>query len=136
MSSPRATIILVLAVIGLALALTPVVLHAGFGIEVWPLTRLSPTVPAVDGGMAVAAELLTGSVALWSLIRDNKTFQIPSLQQRGKSMGIVRLDDSLADLVRAGKVTLEEARAFADAPDELAQSLAGPRPNLAPRKAG
>ena len=35
-------------------------------------------VPAADGkGMVAAAELLPGSVALWSLIRDNKTFQIP-----------------------------------------------------------
>ncbi len=51
-------------------------------------------------------------------------------------MGIVRLDDSLADLVRAGQVTLEEARTFAEAPEELAQTLAGARTNAAPRKVG
>ena len=50
MSSRTATIVLALALAGLALALTPVVLHAGFGIEVWPLTRLSPA-PPVDGGL-------------------------------------------------------------------------------------
>jgi len=60
--------------------------------------------PTADGkGMVVAAELLPGSVALWSLIRDNKTFQIPSLQQRGKGFGIMRLDESLAiSCARAG----------------------------------
>ena len=50
MPNRAATIILVLTFTSLALALTPVVLHAGFGIEVWPLTRLSPA-PPVDGGL-------------------------------------------------------------------------------------
>ena len=49
MSSRRTTIILMLAATGLSLLLTLVVLHAGFGVEVWPLTRLAPTVPTVDG---------------------------------------------------------------------------------------
>ncbi|MEO7096306.1 MAG: twitching motility protein, partial [Polyangiales bacterium] len=70
-------------------------------------------------GMVGAAEVLPGSIALWNLIRDNKTFQIPSLQQRGKSIGIIRLDDSLADLVRSGKTTLETALYYAEDPDEL-----------------
>jgi twitching motility protein PilT len=84
--------------------------------------------PAADGnGMVAAAELLTGSVALWSLIRDNKTFQIPSLQQRGKGLGITRLDESLADLVRGGRVTREVALAYAESPDELEAVLAGKR---------
>ncbi|MBI4955157.1 MAG: PilT/PilU family type 4a pilus ATPase [Myxococcales bacterium] len=74
-------------------------------------------VPTTKGGLAVAAELLPGSVPLWNLIRDARTFQIPSLQQRGKALGIVRLDDSLAELVRAGTCTLAAAKAFAEAAD-------------------
>jgi len=58
--------------------------------------------------------------------RSPRTFQIPSLQQRGKGLGIVRLDDSLAELVQSGKVTLEAAQTLAEAPDELA-SAARPR---------
>lgn len=86
-------------------------------------------VPAADAGAMVAAvELLPGSIALWSLIRDNKTYQIPSLQQRGKGFGIVRLDDSLADLVRAGRVTRPVALAMAENPDELDAVLSGKRP--------
>ena len=84
--------------------------------------------PAADGrGMAAAVELLTGSVALWSLIRDGKTYQIPSLQQRGKGFGIVRLDESLIDLVRAGRVTREAAMAVAESPDEVDGILTGKR---------
>ena len=86
-------------------------------------------VRGVDGSRVLAAaEVLPGSVALWNLIRENKTYQIPSLQQRGKSLGIVRLDDSLGDLVRGGKVTLDEARNYAEAPDELTFAITGQRP--------
>ena len=77
-------------------------------------------VPSVDRkSLHAAAELLPGSTSLWALIRDNRTFQIPSLQQRGKALGIVRLDESLADLVREGKVSLEVAKEAAEAPQEL-----------------
>jgi twitching motility protein PilT len=84
--------------------------------------------PAANGrGMVAAVELLPGSVALWSLIRDNKTYQIPSLQQRGKGIGIVRLDESLADLVREGRATKAAALAVAESPDDLEGILAGKR---------
>jgi twitching motility protein PilT len=94
-------------------------------------------VRSVDGARVyVAAEVLPGSIALWNLIRENKTYQIPSLQQRGKSLGIVRLDDSLVELVKGGKVTLEEARLYAEAPDELTFSITGQRPAAPTKGAG
>ncbi|HYO72153.1 MAG TPA: PilT/PilU family type 4a pilus ATPase, partial [Archangium sp.] len=89
--------------------------------------------PSADRqGLVAAAELLPGSVALGNLIRDNKTYQIPSLQQRGKSLGIVRFDDSLAELVRSGKTTLELARVYAENPDELETVVTGKRPGAPP----
>ena len=92
-------------------------------------------VRSVDGTRVVAAaEILPGSIALWNLIRDNKTYQIPSLQQRGKALGIVRLDDSLAELVRSGKVTLDEARTLAEAPDELTAAIVGQKPRARHQK--
>jgi twitching motility protein PilT len=84
-------------------------------------------VPATDGKLAAAVELLPGSIPLWSLIRDGKTYQIPSLQQRGKGFGIIRIDDSLADLVKAGRVTLQNAMAVAESPDELDAIVSGKR---------
>jgi len=85
-------------------------------------------VPSTDGKkMVAAAELLPGSIALWTLIRDSKTFQIPSLQQRGKGVGILRLDESLLDLVKSGRVTREAALAVAEHPDELDAILSGKR---------
>ncbi|WP_257453548.1 type IV pilus twitching motility protein PilT [Archangium lipolyticum] len=89
--------------------------------------------PSADGqSLVAAAELLPGSVALGNLIRDGKTYQIPSLQQRGKGLGIVRFDDSLADLVRAGKTTLEIARSYAESPDEVEAMVTGKRPGAPP----
>ena len=86
-------------------------------------------VPTADGkGVVAAVELLPGSIALWSLIRDNKTFQIPSLQQRGKGFGILRLDEGLYDLVKARRITSEAAIAAAEYPEELEAVLAGKRP--------
>jgi twitching motility protein PilT len=80
-------------------------------------------VPTPDKKVVVAAELLPGSIALGTLIRDNKTFQIPSLQQRGKALGIIRLEDSLIDLVKAGKITLEAARAESPEYDKAAKPI-------------
>jgi twitching motility protein PilT len=84
--------------------------------------------PTADGRSLVAAvELLPGSVALWNLIRDSKTYQIPSLQQRGKGVGILRLDEGLADLVKEGRVSREAALAVAENPEELEAVLTGKR---------
>jgi twitching motility protein PilT len=77
-------------------------------------------VPAKDGaGMHAAFEVLPASVPLAAIIRDNKTFQIPSLQQRGKALGIVRLDESLVKLVADDRVSMEAAKAIAEAPQDL-----------------
>ncbi len=94
-------------------------------------------VPSVDRKRVHAAvELLTGTVALWNLIREEKTFQIPSLQQRGRSLGIIRLDDSLAGLVKAGKITQEEGEKFAESPETYLSAVRGPAPPPEPPKPG
>lgn len=80
-------------------------------------------VPTPDKKVVVAAELLPGSIALGTLIRDNKTFQIPSLQQRGRALGIIRLEDSLVELVKAGKITIESARAESPEYDKAAKPI-------------
>jgi twitching motility protein PilT len=74
-------------------------------------------VPTQDGGLVAAAETLPGCVPLWALIRDGRTFQIPSLQQRGKQLGIVRLDEQLQELVRGGRISMDAARFVAESPE-------------------
>ncbi|HTF35646.1 MAG TPA: type IV pilus twitching motility protein PilT [Myxococcota bacterium] len=66
--------------------------------------------PTVDGTRRVPAyELLKVNKAVGNLIRENKTFQIRSILQTGAAQGMGLLDDSIAQLVKAGTVAREEA---------------------------
>ena len=85
-------------------------------------------VPAIGGGVVPAIELVTGVLPLAVLIRDDKLFQLPNLMQRGRSFGMIRFDESLAELVKTGKITEEVAMQFAETKSTLAQSLKGPAP--------
>jgi twitching motility protein PilT len=68
-------------------------------------------VTTTDGSRRVPAlEILIVNPAVSNLIRDEKTFQIKSILQTGRAQGMCTIDDSLAELVRAGTVTREEAR--------------------------
>jgi len=80
--------------------------------------------PTADGaGVVAAVELLTGVLPLAALIRDNKLFQVGSLQQRGRAFGMIRLDDSLAELVRAGRISEDAALRAAENRRELTNVL-------------
>ncbi len=82
-------------------------------------------VPTKDGKITPAIELLTGVLPLAVLIRDNKLFQLPNLMQRGRSLGMIRLDESLIDLVKRGKITEEVAMSYADSKKEMTNALRG-----------
>ena len=74
-------------------------------------------VARADGaGRVPALEVLIATKAVSNLIRENKTFQIRSVLQTGTAHGMVQLDVSLADLVRRGVVTREEALLHAEDP--------------------
>ena len=62
-----------------------------------------------EGGRAAALEILLGNAALASLIREGKTFQIPSIMQTSKSQGMLTMNDSLFRLVKEGVVEAKEA---------------------------
>ena len=82
--------------------------------------------PTADGaGRCVAAEVLVPTPAVRNLIREAKTHQIYSVLQTGASHGMQTMDASLAQLVRAGKVTRQLAESRAHAPEELRRLLAG-----------
>lgn len=71
--------------------------------------------PTIDGsGRALAYELLFVNSAIGTMIRDKKTFQIPSVMQMGRAQGMMTLAQSIAELVRAGKVAPELARKYVD----------------------
>jgi twitching motility protein PilT len=61
------------------------------------------------GGRTAAYEILIGTAPISALIREGKTFQIPSIMQTGKKFGMCTLNDSLVKLVRDRKVDAKEA---------------------------
>ena len=65
--------------------------------------------PKIGGGRVGALEVLIITPAISNLIREGKTFQIPSAMQTGKTHGMVMLNDSLFDLVQKGLVEPRDA---------------------------
>ena len=63
----------------------------------------------IGGGRVAALEVLIVTSAISNLIREAKTFQIPSLMQVGKSIGMVTLNDALMELVNKKLVEPQEA---------------------------
>jgi len=61
-------------------------------------------------GRAVATEVLVTTPAIANLIREGKTYQIPSALQAGRSLGMHTLDQHLADLVNTGQITYVAAQ--------------------------
>ena len=63
----------------------------------------------VGGGRVAALEVLIANGAISNLIREGKTFQIPSMMQVGRAQGMVTLNEALMELVRKSLVTPDEA---------------------------
>jgi twitching motility protein PilT len=67
--------------------------------------------PTVDGSRRVPAlEILLVNIAVSNLIREERVFQLHSVMQTGRSIGMCLFDDSLLELVRAGTISKETAR--------------------------
>lgn len=67
-------------------------------------------IPTIDGmSRAVALEILINTSAVSNLIRENKTFQLPSIMQTSKQVGMQTMDQSLMDLVKQRKISPQEA---------------------------
>jgi len=60
-------------------------------------------------GRCAALEILIANAAVRNLIRESKTFQIPSMIQTGKKYGMQLLDDAIMDLLNKGWISADEA---------------------------
>ncbi len=74
-----------------------------------------------DKSMVLATEILIGTLPLSNLIRDNKTFQIPSMMQTGKSVGMQIMDESILALLQEEKITAQSAMDYANEPKRFTQ---------------
>uniref|UniRef100_UPI0013EA2DE1 type IV pilus twitching motility protein PilT n=1 Tax=Marisediminicola senii TaxID=2711233 RepID=UPI0013EA2DE1 len=60
-------------------------------------------------GRAVATEILVSTPAIANLIREGKTYQIPSALQAGRNVGMQTMDYHLSQLVNTGVVSYDDA---------------------------
>jgi len=82
-----------------------------------------------DGkGRCAVYEVLVATQAIRSLVREGKTFQIPSIIGTSRKDGMQTFDQALAELIQKGAVTLEEAVKVSDAPATLIAKCSQPPP--------
>ena len=81
-------------------------------------------VPTSDGkGRVAAVEIMVGTDAIKNLIRSNKVAQMETTMQGASAQGMVTLYDSLATLVRGGKISYQTALEYSNNPTEMEKKL-------------
>ncbi len=72
-------------------------------------------IPRADGeGQVLATEILVGTIPLAHLIRSQKTYQIPSILQTGRSQGMQSMDDSIMQLLQSKHIMLQTAKEYCE----------------------
>jgi len=66
-------------------------------------------IPRVSGGLIPAYELLINNNAVSNLIREKRTHEINTVIETGSEDGMIDMNRSLAELVRRGEITVENA---------------------------
>lgn len=76
-------------------------------------------VAAVPKGRVPAYEVMLGTTAIKTAVREGKTHQIDSIIQTSQEAGMSTLEHCLASLVKRGKITMETAQSWSLRPEEL-----------------
>ena len=75
-------------------------------------------------GMCPAVEVMLCTPAVRNIIREGRTFEIPNVIDTNRHMGMVSLDNAIAELYFNGLVSREDAIAQAAYPEKLERQLA------------
>ena len=78
-----------------------------------------------NGGRIAAYEIMVNTTSIGSLIRDNKTFRIPSEIQTGAALGMITLDTHLLSLVNRDLIEADEAHEKSQEPLVMREKLLG-----------
>lgn len=79
--------------------------------------------PRISGGLIPAFELLINNEAVANLIREKRTHEINAVVETGTESGMIDMNRSLAELVRRGEVTPENALARALNPKSFSRLI-------------
>lgn len=66
-------------------------------------------IPRIKGGLIPAAEILIANNAVRNLIRENRIQQLNTVIDTSNEEGMISLNRSLAELVKRGEITIEQA---------------------------
>ncbi|MCX6827014.1 MAG: type IV pilus twitching motility protein PilT [candidate division Zixibacteria bacterium] len=80
-------------------------------------------IPRMGGGRVLALEIMVCTPAIRALIRDDKVHQLYSMIQSGQKYGMKTMNQSLAELYTAGKITIADAMGFSSNMQELGEML-------------
>jgi twitching motility protein PilT len=80
-------------------------------------------VPGISTGRYPAVEILMASSGVRSLIRKGEDHQIYSALSTGRSEGMTTMEQSLAEMVRSGKISRDTALAHCFRPEDLRRYL-------------
>lgn len=80
-------------------------------------------IPSGQDGRVAAFEIMIVNAAIRNMIRDGKIPQIDAVIQTGRSQGMVGMDMSLANLVKTGKITREDALMYCVNPEVINRYL-------------
>ena len=80
-------------------------------------------IPRISGGRIPAYELMINNNAIANLIREKRTHEIDTVIETGFEQGMVDMNRSLIELVRAGEITVENAFAYSTNPKNLERLL-------------
>jgi twitching motility protein PilT len=93
--------------------------------------------PKIGGGRVAAIEILVNTKAVANLIREGKTFQIPSAMQTGKREGMVTHESTIEKLIAEGKIEKKVGMEFlgkGETPHQVAATAAEKAAAAAPPK--
>ena len=76
-------------------------------------------IPRIAGGLVPAYELLINNNAVSNLIREKRTHEIDVVIETGTESGMIDLNRSLLELVRAGEISIESAYQYSLNPKGL-----------------
>jgi len=78
-------------------------------------------IPSISGKRVVTYEVMLGSSAIKTAIREGKTHQIDNIIQTSYELGMSTMEMSLAKLVTDNVVSIEMAQSYSLRPDELSR---------------
>ncbi|MSS64718.1 type IV pilus twitching motility protein PilT [Velocimicrobium porci] len=79
--------------------------------------------PAINGGMVPAVEIMKSTPAIRNMIRDSKVYQIENAIQTSNKLGMLSMDQSIMNLYKEKRITADVALEYAVNQEQMKRKL-------------